>query len=144
MLTNKNTPGSRFFRHFFACGAFYKGKSPYQCSIYLKIFACGAFCKCKFPYCDSIYLKNFRLRRLLQGQIPLLSLNIHFFRLQRFQSPYYHSTPQFFRTAGETFWVYRVTIMWFILAKCAGQIPLLYTFFACGASQASNSVLYSF
>ena len=74
MLTNKNTPGSRFFRHFFACGAFYKGKSPYQCSIYLKIFACGAFCKCKFPYCDSIYLLFFACGAFYKGK-----------------SPYYHS-----------------------------------------------------
>ena len=143
MLTNKNTPGSRFFRHFFACGAFYKGKSPYQCSIYLKIFACGAFCKCKFPYCDSIYLLFFQPAAPFTRANPLIITQYTFFRLQRFQSPYCHSTPHFFRTAGETFWVYRVTIMWFILAKCAGQIPLLYTFFACGASQASNSVLYS-
>ena len=143
MLTNKNTPGSRFFRHFFACGAFYKGKSPYQCSIYLKIFACGAFCKCKFPYCDSIYIFFFVCGAFYKGKSPYYH-SIYIFRLQRFQSPYCHSTPQFFRITGETFWVYRVTIMWFILAKCAGQIPLLYTFFACGTSQASNSVLYSF
>ena len=70
MLTNKNTPGSRFFHLW----RLLQGQIP------LLVF--------NIP-------KKFRLRRILQVQIPLLWLNIPpFFACGAFykgKSPYYHS-----------------------------------------------------